>query len=283
MALVVALGVLAVLVTATQAGPYEDAVARFTADSFDETIEAINGVAASGNPRAATIIEALQDGRLFFSAEAKRVFVKDKSDRLTDAATGEAVAGSGPADLAQVRLNNRLRRIILAVLGGLTLLAPDPGKRLEAAQAVFRSKDANALPALEQAIAKETDARVKRALIEARAAVILYLDTSSEADKLEAITVIRQRGDQEALSVLGGLPPSTPPAVKKAALDAIASIENSLAMWTALQNTWYGLSLGSVLLLAAIGLAITFGVMGVINMAHGEMVMLGAYTTFVVQ
>ena len=283
MALVLVLGMLAVLVTGTQAGPYEDAIARFTADSFDETIEAINGVAASGNPLAATIIEALQDGRLFFSAEAKRVFIKDKSDRLIDAATGEAVAGSAPADLAQVRLNNRLRRIILAVLGGLTLLAPDPGKRLEAAQAVFRSKDANALPALEQAIAKETDARVKRALIEARAAVILYLDTSSEADKLEAITVIRQRGDQEALSVLGGVPPSTPPAVKKAALDAIASIENSLAMWTALQNTWYGLSLGSVLLLAAIGLAITFGVMGVINMAHGEMVMLGAYTTFVVQ
>jgi urea transport system permease protein len=283
MALVCALGMLVVLVTGTQAGPYEDALARFTADSFDETIEAINGVAASGNPRAATIIEALQDGRLFFSAEAKRVFIKDKSDRLTDAATGEAVAGSGPADLAQVRLNNRLRRIIQATLGGLTLLAPDPAKRLEAAQAVFRSKDANALPTLEQAIAKETDARVKRALIEARAAVILYLDTSSEADKLEAITVIRQRGDQEALSVLGGLPPSTPPAVKRAALDAIASIENSLAMWTALQNTWYGLSLGSVLLLAAIGLAITFGVMGVINMAHGEMVMLGAYTTFVVQ
>ena len=50
-----------------------------------------------------------------------------------------------------------------------------------------------------------------------------------------------------------------------------------------MQNAWYGLSLGSVLLLAAIGLAITFGVMGVINMAHGEMVMLGAYTTFVVQ
>ena len=72
-------------------------------------------------------------------------------------------------------------------------------------------------------------------------------------------------------------------AVKKAAADAIASIQNSLALWSALQNTWYGLSLGSVLLLAAIGLAITFGVMGVINMAHGEMVMLGAYTTFVVQ
>jgi len=283
LALVCALGVLAALLTGARAAPYEDALARFTADSFDETIEGINGVVASGNPRAAAIIEALQDGRLLFSAEGKRVFIKDKSDKLTDAATGEAVAGAGPADLAPVRLNNRLRRIIQATLGGLTLLAPDPGKRLEAAQAVFRSRDANALPTLDQAIAKETDPRVKQALIEARAAVVLYLDSASEADKLDAIAIVRQRGDQEALGLLGGLPASAPPAVRKAATDAIASIENRLAMWTALQNAWYGLSLGSVLLLAAIGLAITFGVMGVINMAHGEMVMLGAYTTFVVQ
>src|SRR5262245_22287985 len=283
LALVCALGVLAALLTGPRAGPYEDALARFTADSFDETIEGINAVAASGNPRAAATIEALQDGRLLFSAEAKRVFIKDKSDKLTDAATGEAVTGPGPADLAPGRLNNRLRRIIQATLGGLTLLAPDPARRLEAAQAVFRSRDANALATLDQAITRETDPRLKQALIEARAAVVLYLDSASEADKLDAVAIVRQRGDQEALGLLGGLPASAPPAVKKAATDAIASIENSLAMWTALQNAWYGLSLGSVLLLAAIGLAITFGVMGVINMAHGEMVMLGAYTTYVVQ
>src|SRR5262249_47991451 len=147
---------------------------------------------------------------------------------------------------------------------------------------VLKSKDANALPTLEQALAKESDPRVKQALTEARAAVVLYLDNAPDADKIDAIAVIRQRGDQDALALLGGLPASASPAVKKAA-DATASIQNTLALWTALQNAWYGLSLGSVLLLAAIGLAITFGVMGVINMAHGEMVMLGAYTTFVVQ
>ena len=282
-ALVLALGLLAALTTGVRAGPYEDALARFTADSFDDTIEGINGVAASGNALAATVVAALQEGRLFFSAASRRVFFKDKSDRLIDAATGQPVAGAAPADLAPVRLNNRLRRIVEAALGGLTLMHPDPGKRLEAAQAVLRSKDANALPALEQAIAKETDARVKQALIEARAAVVLYLDSAPDADKIEAIAVIRQRGDQDALALLGGLPAGASPAVKKAAADAIASIENGLAIWTAVQNAWYGLSLGSVLLLAAIGLAITFGVMGVINMAHGEMVMLGAYTTFVVQ
>ena len=283
-ALVCALGVLAAVVTAARAGPYEDGLLRFTADSFDDTIEGINAVATSGNALAAAVIGALQEGRLLFSADSKRVFIREApSDRLIDAATGEPVSGSAPSDLAPVRLNNRLRRIVEAALGGLTLMAPDLGKRFEAAQAVLRSRDANALSALEQAIAKESDAQVKQALTEARAAVVLYLDNAPDADKIDAIAIIRQRGDQDALALLGGLPTSASPAVKKAAADAIASIENSLAFWTALQNTWYGLSLGSVLLLAAIGLAITFGVMGVINMAHGEMVMLGAYTTFVVQ
>ena len=280
---VLVFGLLASLTAGAQAGPYEDALSRFSADSFDETIEGINGVVTSGNALAAPVITALQEGRLLFSAESKRIFIRDRSDRLIDAATGEPIAGSPPADLTPVRLNNRLRRIVEAALGGLTLMAPDPGKRLEAAQAVLRSKDANALPALDQAIAKETDVRVKQALIEARAAVVLYLDTASDADKIEAIDQITQRGDQEALSLLGGLPANASAPVKKAAADAIVSIQSSLAIWTAVQNTWYGLSLGSVLLLAAIGLAITFGVMGVINMAHGEMVMLGAYTTYVVQ
>jgi urea transport system permease protein len=276
-------GVLAALTTGAQAGPYEDALSRFSADSFDQTIEGINEVVASGNALAAPVITALQEGRLLFSADSKRVFIREQPDRLIDAATGQPATGPAPADLAPVRLNNRLRRIVEAALGGLTLMAPDPGKRLEAAQAVLRSKDANALPALDQAIAKETDARVKPALIEARAAVVLYLDNASDADKINAIDLIRERGDQEALSLLGGLPANASAPVKKAAADAIASIQSSLAIWTAVQNTWYGLSLGSVLLLAAIGLAITFGVMGVINMAHGEMVMLGAYTTYVVQ
>src|SRR5262249_56170507 len=99
----------------------------------------------------------------------------------------------------RVRLNNRVRRIVEAALGSLTLMAPDPARRLEAAQAVFKSRDANALPALDQSIAKETDARVKLALLEARAAVVLYLDGAPDSDKIDAIDVIRQRGDQDAL------------------------------------------------------------------------------------
>ena len=98
--------------------------------------------------------------------------------------------------------------------------------------------------------------------------------------KLDAIAIIRDRGDQDALGLLSDIPKRESPAVAKAATAAIAAIQTRLAEWDIVQNAWYGISLGSVLLLAAIGLAITFGVMGVINMAHGEMVMLGAYVTY---
>jgi urea transport system permease protein len=97
------------------------------------------------------------------------------------------------------------------------------------------------------------------------------------------VPVIVSRGDQEALALLRSLPRDAPSALQESSVDAIAAIERNLSVWAMGQNVVYGLSLGSVLLLAAIGLAITFGVMGVINMAHGEMVMIGAYVTFVVQ
>jgi len=284
-ALVAALGVLvaAGVGEGARAESFDDALAGFAADSYSDTEKAIEAIAASGNLRAAVVIGALQDGRLFFNPGTRKISVKTESGTFLDAATGEAVAGENASDLKLVRINNRLRRAIEAALGSLTLLAPDPAKRFEAAQAVFRSREAAALPALDAALAKETDAGVRRALTEARAAVILNMSGAKEADQIEAVAVIRARADQDALGLLSALPAAASPAVARAAKDAVAAIRNGLVLWDAAQNAWYGLSLGSVLLLAAIGLAITFGVMGVINMAHGEMVMLGAYTTFVVQ
>jgi urea transport system permease protein len=261
---------------------YEDALAKFATDSFSETDAAITGVAVSGNPLASKVIGALQDGRLFVTAEDKKVYIRDADGKVLDAATGQAVA-TPPATLKPVRLNNRLRRSVEAALGALTLMAPDPNRRFEAAQAVFKSRDAAALAALDAALAKENDARVRKVMQEARAAIILLQPSSSDADKVAAIAVIRDRSDQEARALLGSLPATLPPTVQQTAAEAMTAVDRYLARWQMLQHLWYGLSLGSVLLLAAIGLAITFGVMGVINMAHGEMVMLGAYTTFVVQ
>jgi urea transport system permease protein len=269
--------------TVARAASLDDAIAHFTAGDFDETIAGINEVAASGSPRAATILQALQNGQLMFSAEKKAVYIQDDASKLFDAATGQAVPGDPPADLDTVNINNRLRGAIDAALGGLTLLSGDPAKRLDAAEAVFKSREASALPTLESAIAKEQDGRIKRVLTQARAAIVLNAADASDADKLAAVDVIRERGDQDALALLSSLPAGTAAPVMTAANAGIVAIQKRLQLWDLVQNAWYGLSLSSVLLLAAIGLAITFGVMGVINMAHGEMVMIGAYVTFVVQ
>ncbi|MGE0061507.1 MAG: urea ABC transporter permease subunit UrtB [Xanthobacteraceae bacterium] len=264
------------------ADPFQDSLQGFLADSFSDTADAIEAVAASGHPRASAVLVALQDGRLLYSAEAKKVFVKDGAGAFHDAASG-AVVDPAPADIDNVRLNNRLRGMLAGVVGGLTLMSSDPAQRLEAAQSVFKSRDAGTLPMLDKALAAEKDGGVKQALAEARAAIVAGSADAAAEDRIAAIGIIRARGGQDAVSILSGIPADAPEPVRQAASAAINSVQQNLAIWNAVQNTWYGLSLGSVLLLAAIGLAITFGVMGVINMAHGEMVMLGAYVTFVVQ
>src|SRR5438874_4113591 len=141
-ALVFALGLLLAGALSANAQSYETALAGFTKDSFNDTDSAIGAVAASGNPLAIQVIEALQDGRLSFSGD--KVFIKDKTGATLDAATGKPATPPGGA--ATVRLNNRLRRSVEAALGGLTLMSAYPAKRYEAAQSVFKSRDANAFP-----------------------------------------------------------------------------------------------------------------------------------------
>jgi len=264
------------------AGPFEDAVGKFPNDEFSDTEDAVDVLATSDNPLAYAIVSALQDGRLMADPDTKKVYVTQPDGKIIDALTGDSVA-SIPDSAAAVRLNNKLRRHVEAALGSLTLQSADPAKRIQAAQSVFKTHDDAMLPAIDSALQKETNKAAKAAFNEARAAILLFKEDATDAEKLEAIATIKARGDQEALALLTGLTGDQPPAIARAAANATSSIQSNLALWSMVQNAWYGLSLGSVLLLAAIGLAITFGVMGVINMAHGEMVMIGAYVTFVVQ
>ena len=264
------------------AGPFEDAVGKFANDEFSDTEDAVDVLATSANPLAFAIVSALQDGRLMADPDTKKVYITGDRRQEHRRATGAPV-DSVPDSAAAVRLNNKLRRHVEAALGSLTLQSPDPQKRIQAAQSVFKTHDEAMLPAVDNALAKETNKDAKLAFNEARAAILLFKEDATDAEKLEAIATIKARGDQEALALLTGLSGEQPPAIARAAANATSAIQGHLALWSMVQNAWYGLSLGSVLLLAAIGLAITFGVMGVINMAHGEMVMIGAYITFVVQ
>ena len=152
------------------AGPFEDAIGKFATDEFSDTEEAIGVVASSGNPNAFAIISALQDGRLMADIETKKIYVNQPDGKSIDALTGTPIA-SIPESAAAVRLNNKLRRVVAAALGGLTLLSPDPAKRVQAAQSVFKTHDEAMLPVVDGALAKETNKAAKLAFTEARAAI----------------------------------------------------------------------------------------------------------------
>jgi urea transport system permease protein len=252
---------------------------------YGDTERQVNALAATGDPAAAPALEALSAGNLYVRKSDGAVLAATPAGsgyRLSDALTGEVAGEAGRREVSKIRVNNRLRRVIRTALGALTLMSPDVRIRAAAAEAIFKSGDPDAIDLIDEALAAEQDASVAALMRHARAVAILRSDRAEE-DKIAAVAVLGERGGQDSLSVLTAAAAAADGAVGEAALRAIAAIQSDLVVWEIAQDVWYGLSLGSVLLLAAIGLAITFGVMGVINMAHGEMVMLGAYTTFVIQ
>ncbi|GAC1337036.1 MAG: urea ABC transporter permease subunit UrtB [Acetobacteraceae bacterium] len=266
------------LILLTAPARAQSPLAPLGASSFDEIRRGVEALAVSGDPRAAPVLEALQAGRLL-TGPGGALFIRDPAGVVTDSETG-AAAPDGP--FRPVRINNAVRRTVDAAMGGLRLFSPDAATRAAAAEAVFKSRDAAALPALDRALAQEGSAGIRATMQQARAAAVLASAEAPEAEKLAAIATLRSRGDLDGRALLASLTDQRPP-VAAAAAEAVVSIDRLLQLWNLLQGAFYGLSLGSVLLLAATGLAITFGVMGVINMAHGEMVMIGAYVTFMVQ
>ena len=269
-------GVVLALLLACSPARAEADLSAFASSSFAEIERGVGALAASGDPRAGDILAALQAGKLVVGPE-RQLYIRTE-DGTVSAATGQAAEAPGARP---VRVNNTVRQAVNAALGTVRLRSPDPAQRAAAAEAVFHSRDTAAVPALDGAIAAEQDPAIRTTMQQARAAAVLSGD-SPDPDRIAAIQTLSARGDMEARSLMSTIP-NPSPAVAAAAGKAVAAIDWWQRVWTVLQGAFYGLSLGSVLLLAAAGLAITFGVMGVINMAHGEMVMLGAYTTFVVQ
>ncbi len=253
---------------------------------FDDKADAIQALAATGDPAVAPILEAMGEGLLYQRKSDDLVVVAEKNKReltLFDPLTGDELETVKSRAAKKVKVNNRLRRQIAGTLGSLTLMSPQRGVRLRAARAVFDRANVEQLEAVRTALEAEEDAEIAGILSQAEASMVLKSEEGFEA-KLAAVETLKARGDRGAMARLRTVAADdTMPELANAAGIAVAAIERRYEMLSMAQNVYYGLSLGSVLLLAAIGLAITFGVMGVINMAHGEMVMLGAYTTFVVQ
>jgi urea transport system permease protein len=257
--------------------------------------EAIVGrLVESGHPGAAAVLTAMLEDRLYVRGADRKVFITTSADDsrpfdLIDPLTRKPAGSSPVADLTKIGTNNRLRRVLRTTTARFALANPDPGVRLTAVTDMLRSLDEATADLLRQRLREEPDAAVKRE-IETGLAMVALGDGDPKV-RLGAVATLSSHISAEARNRLAALVEKgadgtyaePDDAVRAAAADAVRNIDAARSLYSGVETIFFGLSLGAVLVLAAIGLAITFGVMGVINMAHGELMMLGAYTTYVVQ
>ena len=243
----------------------------------DARIAAINKAIPAADARTAAFLQALADDAVKTSGD--KVFVV-RDDKATDPVTGAAV--QLPGDAEDVVNNNRMRGEIDGALAALQLFSADVRQRAAAVRALQRDPDESRLPLIEKALAAEKDAGIQEQLALVRAAALL--GSPDTARRLEAANLLATSRTPATQSLLAGrVAQESDPAVKAALQASLRRVQASLAWGDRLGQVFTGISLGSILLLVALGLAITYGLMGVINMAHGELMMVGAYATYVVQ
>ena len=255
-----------------------NAVERLALGEGEERIEAIAALVTEGDPRAAEILGALAAGAL--QVAGKRVLIVKGNDAV-DAVTGEKLTAL-PIEREDVVANNRLRGAVQGALAALKLVSPDRTARFTAAKELSSSADASALPLVKKALGKENDAEIRTLLT--NIAATLELKAGDVKTRLAAVRTLGLSGGNNAKPLLlSVLDSETDADVKLEAQKSLKQVDERLAWGQRAGLLFAGISLGSILLLAALGLAITYGLMGVINMAHGELMMIGAYATYVVQ
>jgi len=243
--------------------------------------EAIQAIVSSGDERARGWLEAYGANRLSRIKDSGEVVIvlnnRGRDWEIADPLTGDSLGEMSRRELARVAINNRIRGQLEGILAMLDLSAADPDLREASAEDMMGKVDAALVEPLEARLEVEENADVRQRI---REAVAIYRVDEGSIEAIDVLAGSLHPNARAALSeaVRGGSPEQAAAAKK-----ALASIEQKLKLNRAAETLYFGLSLGSVLVLAAIGLAITFGVMGVINMAHGELIMLGAYTTWGMQ
>ncbi|HLJ63600.1 MAG TPA: urea ABC transporter permease subunit UrtB, partial [Stellaceae bacterium] len=258
---------------------------RLGSDDFAEKESAVEALGAGGDKGAVAALKALADGKLYL-LEDKHVAIGEPGDdriRLTDPVDLQPRGTVAREAANKVRVNNRLRTAIGAALSHMTLASDRREDRLAAAREALRHPSAETAVLLQAALDHERDPEIQELLNEALA--VINLNQGTKQERLNAIKILGGASDPEIRNLLAAAAaaPDLDPEIAAALKPALASMGVRLQFLGFALTLFQGLSLGSVILLAAIGLAITFGVMGVINMAHGEMIMIGAYTTFTVQ
>ncbi|MDR1163683.1 MAG: urea ABC transporter permease subunit UrtB, partial [Candidatus Accumulibacter sp.] len=252
----------------------------------DEKIAALEKIAAEGKSDFLPVLEALREDALYVrkaGADApEAVFVALPDGGATKVWTKERFAAL-PEGSENVTINNRVRSALGNALAALRLFSGDRGLRRAAVDALSAAPRPEMLPSIERAILRESDPGIRRRLETAHAMILIH-----ETDKnvrLRALDVLSETSDVAVRRLLDPLTSSaeTDAEVRTAALRVARAIDARLARGEILGRIFSGVSLGSILLLAALGLAVIYGLMGVINMAHGEFIMIGAYAAYVTQ
>ncbi|XOZ34579.1 urea ABC transporter permease subunit UrtB [Halomonadaceae bacterium KBTZ08] len=269
-------------------GKAASAVRQLATDDWQKVSDAVDALVALKAPETLPVLKALSDRRLHFDDQGRVLIEAPEGERYWNAITGERVSVA-QRELSQPVLTNAIRRGIRPLIGRLQLLSDDVAERRAGAEEMADRPRPEMLDTLKKVRESESDPEVLRLLDIAIAQ--LQLDASDPETRLQAVNVIAEvqaARMKPALNALlardaQGEPVEPSAAVREAAQDALAAIERRQRVARFIGDLVYGLSMGSVLLLAALGLAIIFGLMRVINMAHGELLMIGAYTTFMVQ
>ncbi|MGE3296174.1 MAG: urea ABC transporter permease subunit UrtB [Porticoccaceae bacterium] len=268
---------------ATAVRPPDELMLALGTASFQDKEILVTQLAASGDVRVPVLLQALLDSALYRDTTTGAVVaVAADGAAIPLASTAPTTDTPRKEDLRKITLNNSLRSQLRVLIAATQLQNPDPEVRRQAARTLTGTARAALLPLLDRALAAESDAGARAALATAQAS--LNLASPDAATRGAAVAALAETSDKTILTLLEQQAAiETDSSVKASLTRAIAELQTREKLFAFASDLFFGLSLGSVLLLAAVGLAITFGVMGVINMAHGEMIMLGAYTTYVVQ
>lgn len=271
---------------------YSTLLSQLTVKSYREKENTVKSLAALDNEKVLMLMQSMMDGDLYYTEADKKIVravEKNGGYILTDMVSGQSSEVADGGGLTEIKTNNRLRKVLRGEISRISLADKNSKTRLKAALDLVESVDADVAELFSQALEKERNNEIINVLEtglalyqlndqdkKTRLKSINYLSGSlypTAKVKLQAIVAKDDDGQYEEKDA----------GIRKSAMSSLSAINAKIKINEAAENIFFGVSLGSVLLLAAIGLAITFGVMGVINMAHGELMMLGAYTTYMIQ
>jgi len=263
----------------------EQPLQLLTKKSYKDKMLAIEQITNSKSLQTEKLLTALLKGEVYYRRSDKNIFyfTKQENDYLIeDILTGEKSIIPKKRGMKKVTINNKLRGVLRQSIASLQLAHEDPEIRKSAVTEMLKKIDDDTLELLSIHVKQEADEDVKELMLTALA--IGDLSSEDENAVLAAIKTLNGNLEPVVRNRLTELAENSESDLIKAnAEKALKSIRAEIDLYGKLETLYFGLSFGSVLVLAGIGLAITFGVMGVINMAHGELIMIGAYTTYVVQ